>query len=264
MPDNKTSTQQSGAGSSQEQDYPHLNEYIACQNYNPITRYLHSIRYRHLNDFLQRVSPTDSLQQHKMNIVEIGCGYGKSIEALKQNPKFTIENYLGVDLEEGSIELCRKKYAVNNYQFVNANICDYAHNDMVLPFSPTAVVALECFEHILESEIPGLIDWLSSLKCPLFISVPNEIGPAIFLKNMGSALMGYVRHKEYTWAETFYAAFYHLERVQPHRTGHIGFDWRWLAANLNQKYHIFKIGTSPWNFIPRSFSPSIYFYCNPR
>jgi hypothetical protein len=35
--------------------------------------------------------------------------------------------------------------------------------------------------------------------------VPVEIGASIRLKNIGSALCGYGRHEEYTWAETFWA-----------------------------------------------------------
>ena len=237
-----------------------LQTYITLQNYNPITQYLHSIRYRHVKEFLSTVvSP-----QHPMNILEIGCGYGKSLEAIKQCKSFNLKRYLGIDIDSQFIEFCQKNHPEAAYQFLNANICEYAKNNIPLPFIPTAVIALECFEHIEESEIPGLIQWIASLNCPLFISVPNEVGPAILLKNIGSYLMRYVRHQEYTWPETFSAAVYKLEQVEPHGTGHKGFDWHWLLAVINQKFKIFKVGTSPWNFIPRFVSPSIYFYCKPR
>ncbi len=244
----------------QQSLYPNLDTYLTWQNYNHITQYLHSIRYRHVRKFLQSVIPLHS----KINIFEIGCGYGKSLDALKQYSDFTLESYMGIDIDDQFISFCQKKHPEKDYQFLNANICHYAKNNMHIPFTPTAIIALECFEHINEYEIPELINWIASLQCPLFISVPNEVGPAILLKNVGSYLMGYVRHQEYTWLETLYATAYKLEHVEPHGTGHKGFDWHWLAAVINQKFNIFKIGTSPWDFIPRFVSPSIYFYCKPR
>ena len=237
-----------------------LNTYITLQNYNRITQFLHSIRYRHLKEFLHAVAPNHP----QMNILEIGCGYGKSLDALKQSKEFNLKNYMGIDIDSQFIEFCQERHPEAEYQFLNANICEYAKSNTPLPFSPTAVVTLECFEHIPESEIPGLIQWIASLQCPLFISVPNEVGPAILFKNIGSYLMGYVRHQEYTWAETLASCAYKLEQVEPHGTGHKGFDWHWLLAVIHQKFQIFKVGTSPWNFIPRFISPSIYFYCKPR
>lgn len=240
--------------------YPNLKEYVTLQNYNIVTKFLHSIRYSHLTQFLQKSFATIA----NPNLFEIGCGYGKSLSVVRKNPHFKLQKYLGIDIENQFISFCQENEKDQNFQFSFSDIRDYASGKKELPFAPNAVIALECFEHINEYDIPKIIEWIASLQCPLFISVPNEIGPAILLKNIGSLLMGYIRHKEYTWMETLNAAIYRLERVTPHGTGHIGFDYRWLAAVINQKFVIEKIGTSPWNFIPKSFSPSIYFYCKPR
>ena len=239
---------------------PNVKEYFTMQNFNFITQFLHSIRYGHLKKFLQKVL----VEKPKPNIFEIGCGYGKTLSILTQNPKFRVENYLGIDIEPQFISYCQQKDFDPKYQFLFSDIRNFANGHKNIPFDPDVIIALECFEHINEFDIPRVIEWISSLNCPLFISVPNEIGPAILFKNIGSFLMGYIRHKEYSWMETLQAALYRLERVTPHSTGHIGFDYRWLAAVINQKFIITKVGTSPWNFIPRSFSPSIYFYCEPR
>ena len=95
----------------------------------------------------------------------------------------------------------------------------------------------------------------------LYITVPNEVGPALFIKNIGSALMGYTRYKEYKWRETFFASIYELDKVERHGTRHIGFDWRWLAQTLRQNVTIVKKTSSPANFIPKFISPSIGFIC---
>ena len=39
------------------------------------------------------------------------------------------------------------------------------------------------------------------------------------VKNIGSALMGYERYKEYEWRETFFASIYDLDRVERHEFG---------------------------------------------
>ena len=75
--------------------------------------------------------------------------------------------------------------------------------------------------------------------------------------------MGYVRHREYRLTDTLNAALDRLERLPPHGTGHLGFDWRWLLSVLKQRYQV-DVRTSPFPFMPRSLSPSIFFYCWPR
>ncbi len=241
-------------------NYPNLKEYVTLQNYNGITQFLHSIRYSHVIQFLQKAFRNNA----SPTLFEIGCGYGKSLSVIKQDPNFKLAKYFGIDIEKQFTSFCQENEKDPNYEFSFADVREYASGNKKLPFAPTAVIALECFEHINEYDIPRIIEWIASLQCPLFISVPNEIGPAILFKNIGSFLMGYIRHKEYTWMETLNAALYRLEKVTPHGVGHIGFDYRWLAAVINQKFIIEKIGTSPWNFIPKSLSPSIYFYCKPR
>lgn len=259
------------------ENFASLQEYIACLEYNRITRYLHTIRYRHLIHFLQSLPATlseiESKHRH-IQLFEIGCGYGKSIEAIKlfnmgsqaaeHKKPLLLEQYFGIDIDPAFAAYCQKKFPDPNHQFKYADIRSFVQGKETIPFKPNAMIALECFEHIHEADVPSILEWMASLRIPVFISVPNELGPALAIKNLGSALMGYVRHKEYRWQETWYASRYQLERLPAHQTGHIGFDWRWLAAVIHQKFNIVKIGTSPFDFVPRFLSPSIYFYCLPR
>ena len=73
--------------------------------------------------------------------------------------------------------------------------------------------------------------------------------------------MGYRRYKEYSWAETFAASVYNLDKVERHGTGHKGFDWRWLAQTIRQNCKITQVTTSPLQGIPSCISPSIGFIC---
>lgn len=254
----KQFVQRSKAGES----LPPIERYLYYQDFNPITKFLHSIRYRHLRKFIS------GLDARRIDLFEVGCGYGKSIDALKSDMSTRGKRLscFGIDIDHQLVSYCSERHPEDVFTF--ADVRDYATGKLKLPFAPTAVIALECLEHINERDVPNIIDWLHSLNCPVFISVPNEIGPAVLLKNIGSIAIGYsgVRRVRagYTWSETLHAGRYHLERVSPHATGHVGFDWRWLAAVINQKFVISKIGTSPWGFIPRCISPSIYFYCCPR
>lgn len=280
-------------------------EYINTQNFNGVTRFLHSIRYAHVQNFLQSVlnknvkniqklksnantitstniTANPSIQKAKLSLLEIGCGYGKSLQVIKQNANLPIHRYLGIDIEADFIKHCQQQHSCNDsfhsslssgspisssqkekIEFIHADIREYASKKRDLSFHPNAIIALECFEHMNEYDIPLIIDWIASLDCPLFISVPNEIGPAILLKNIGSWLMGYTRFKEYSLSDTLNAAIFRLEKLPKHETGHIGFDWRWLLSVLKQRFIVTNIGTSPFSFIPRFLSPSIYFYCVP-
>ena len=121
---------------------------------------------------------------------------------------------------------------------------------------------MESFEHIREATVIRIIENITKRNFKyMYITVPNEIGPAILIKNVGSFLMGWNRYREYKWSETLASAFYNLDKVERHGTRHKGFDWRWLAQNLRQNCKIKKITTSPSNLVPISFSPSIGFIC---
>jgi len=148
-------------------------------------------------------------------------------------------------------------------QFENFKIIhDSIENQFEKFTDADVIICLESFEHIPEWLVVRIIEAISKVSFMyLYVTVPNEVGPAIFIKNIGSALMGYKRYKEYEWRETFYASIYELDKIKRHETGHIGFDWRWLAQTLRQNTTIVKKTSSPFDFIPKFISPSIGFIC---
>lgn len=119
---------------------------------------------------------------------------------------------MGIELKEDFAELARTKYG----QFENFEIiCDSVENNFHAFDAADIIIGLESFEHIPEPLVVRTIEAIgqSNFKS-LYITVPNEVGPAIFIKNVGSFLMGYKRYEEYRWTETFAASVYNLDTVR--------------------------------------------------
>ena len=230
-----------------------LLEYEEIQNFNIITRILHRTRYRNLESLVRSLSK----KKGTLRIVDVGCGPAGAFNIIsKLGVKF---DYLGIELREDFAETANNRYEkFGNFEV----ICDTIENHYDKFNSADLVIGLESFEHIPEAIVVRTIEAIgnSSFRY-LYLTVPNEVGPAIFVKNFGSLIMGYNRYKEYKWAETFAATFYNLDSVERHSTGHKGFDWRWLAQTLRQNVKILKNTTSPFNLIPKFISPNIGFIC---
>lgn len=235
-----------------------VTDYRSKQQFNPINRYLHSIRYGELRRFLATVLTKDD-----PSIFEIGCGYGQSIDVIRSALGGRSFKYYGADLGTSYIEHAKSHHGSSDVRFECRDARDMAAESFRPPEPPDCIIALEVFEHIRETDVPKVVEWLVRMDAPALITVPNETGPAILIKNLGSAAMGYVRHRDYRLKDTLNAAFGRMERLPPHGRSHIGFDWRWLLSVLKQRYRV-DVRTSPYPFVPRSLSPSIFFYCWPR
>ncbi len=229
--------------------------YEELQNFNFIVRYLHSVRYRNLEKLLLKLSDKN---RNIVRIVDVGCGNAKVFKtALDLGIQF---EYLGIEPNQGFCEMASDRYSsFDNFEI----ICDSIGNQFDKFNGADLIVGLESFEHIPECLVVRTIEAISKVKFKyLYITVPNEVGLAILIKNVGSFLMGYHRrYKTYTWRETFAASIYELDSVRRHTINHIGFDWRWLAHSLRQNVRIIHKTTSPLNIIPKFVSPSIGFVC---
>lgn len=233
----------------------HAELYESKQNFNFITRFLHSTRYKNLKKLIISAAK----QKEFLKVIDIGCGPGKAYEVI-QNMGLNF-NYLGIDPNENFCEVALNRYG----QFPNFSIiCDTIENQFDELNDADVIIGLETFEHIPEAIVVRTLEQISKTNFIYFyITVPNEIGPALLIKNLGSAIMGYSRYKQYTWKETFFASIYNLDKLPRHSTEHKGFDWRWLAQTVRQNVSIIKITKNPSQFIPRYLSPSIGFICKP-
>lgn len=232
--------------------------YEQSQNFNAVTRWLHGRRYRHS---LAVVSELSQALDRPLRILEIGCGQGKLFDAL--NRQFRIE-YTGIDVEPAFVEAARGQFGhLKNFRAEPRSAQD---TEFLLSIKrPDVIFALETFEHIAEDDAVRVIEALARLKPQRFVcSVPVEIGPVILAKNFGSWLMGYGRHREYSWRETLAAATYRLESLPPHRRSHKGFDWRWLAQTIRHNFRHVERRHLPVNALPAGLSTSVYLIARRR
>jgi SAM-dependent methyltransferase len=232
--------------------------YEQTQNFNSVTRWLHGRRYRH------SVAVVAELAQEvgrPVRILEIGCGQAKLFGALNRHSQV---RYTGIDVEPAFIEAAQRQFGhLKNFR---VEVRPAQDADFLASLNrPDIVFALETFEHIPERDVMRIVETVAQLKPRRFVcSVPVEVGPAILAKNVGSWLMGYGRHREYSWRETLAAASYRLEGLPPHRRSHKGFDWRWLAQTVRHNFHHVERRHLPANWLPAALSTSVYLIARPR
>jgi hypothetical protein len=127
------------------------------------------------------------------------------------------------------------------------------------------VTALETMEHIDGPTVVRIIERIAQSRPRRFVcSVPIEIGPSVLIKNFGSLLMGYSRHKTYTWRQTLAAGFYQLDKLPRHTTSHLAFDWRWLAQTIRDHFKILETRFFPIRHLPAWASTTAFFIATPR
>lgn len=229
--------------------------YEKTLNYNFITKYLHGNKTKSLIKFLKKYFDNNS-DNKVFKILDIGCGPSsifKDIFTINKNIKYT-----GIDIRKDFIDISNQRYSsFNQFEAIKIDAEEYLRKNKDFDL----IISFDSFEHIPLDKRNNLINLINHINFKfMFINVPNEIGPAILIKNFGSFLMGYVRYKEYSLTETFNAFFYRLHKIKSHYDGHKGFDWRVLHYTLRYYFKV-KVITSPFLFIPKSFSPSIFFIC---
>ena len=240
---------------------PFANEtaYEKNQRFNAITRWLHSFRYRNILGIFTELSA--QIPDRPIRVFELGAATGNLYALL--DSRFRID-YLGVELDQKFYAAAVERHgARDNFRIRHGSAAEAAL--YVEAGQPDIVVALETCEHIPERDSFRVIEQVAALKPRRFVcSVPVEVGPSIWIKNVGSALMGYKRHKSYPWADTFWAAFYMLDHLPPHRTGHRGFDWRWLAQSIRHFMRIREIRKNPFQWLPNMLAMSVMIVAEPR
>jgi SAM-dependent methyltransferase len=229
-----------------------VEEYERNQEFNPVVTWLHSFRYRRILRVLSQ------LPLQRIRLLDIGCGHAKLYAVL--DTRFDIE-YMGIDTTDYYVRRARERYGTrSNFQIIHESAVTAIERT-----KPDVVVALETLEHVHGHEAVRIVEQIAALRPLRFLcSVPVEIGPAIWLKNIGSLLCGYSRHTEYTWPETFWSGLYQLDRIPPHSCGHKGFDWRWLAQTIRYNMRICAIHRFPLQYLPTALSTSVFIVAEPR
>lgn len=236
--------------SQEETNYEHN------QGFNKLVSWLHSYRYKNISRVFDKLS--ESNNGTPITVIDIGCGDAKLYSLL--NERFNID-YIGIEPNAVFVQVAEKRYqSQSNFRIIH----DAVENQLDIIAGANIVVALETFEHILEHIVVRIIEQVAKKQPKLFVcSVPVEVGPAIWIKNLGSLAIGYMRHTEYTWKETFWAGLGKLDKLPPHGTGHKGFDWRWLAQTIRHNMKIKEIRKFPFGLFPAGLSTSVFFIAEP-
>jgi len=230
-----------------------ISDYERNQNFNLIVRELHKVRYRHLISAVR-----NEFKDQSFKVLDIGCAHATAFKVL--NAEFSI-TYHGIDHNKSYIEFAQQRYSgAPNFSVAvsdaNSTDIDFSKFDLI--------IALETLEHIPLVDCFRLLGRIGQSPPRLFLcSVPNEVGPILWIKNIGSFMLGYMRHKEYSWSETWNAGLFRLERITKHGTDHKGFDWRWLAHTIRQHFQVVEINSSPFSWLPKTLSFSIFWKCKP-
>jgi Methyltransferase domain len=230
--------------------------YEKNQRFNALVAWLHSFRYKNITAVFTELARQK--QESPIKVVEIGCAHAKLFSILKD--KFIID-YTGIEVDDSFVNAARLRYAKNkNFRVLHSPV-EEVLSDLQ---NADIIVALETLEHIPEHAVVRIVEAVAAASPRLFVcSVPVEIGPAIWLKNLGSLLTGYIRHEEYRWMETFWAGLYQLDRLPPHGTGHKGFDWRWLAQTIRHNMKILELRKLPVPFLPAAFAFTVFIVATP-
>lgn len=205
-------------------------------HFNRLTKWLHERRFLQV----KRLLPLGYFE-----LTDLGCSTGVLYDHL--HPQFNF-NYVGIDLNPSHPDL-------TNGQMIQADLTTYQfthHLDIV--------IALETFEHIRPDAIVPLLARIRNAGTNLLIcSVPVETGPMILVKNLGSWLMGYTRHAEYSPADTLWSTIYFSHRARPWQGGHRGFNWRQLRAILKSHFRAVQQINLPFTL----FTTNVMFVCKP-
>lgn len=238
---------------------PAKSSYEKAQEFNSLISWIHSIRYENIVSFFHQL--TSEIPDRPIRVMEIGCAHAKLYQVLRE--QFNID-YVGIDVEPSFTALAHERHGHHpNFRVITGSAADPTVTNPV--DRPDVIVALETLEHIPESIVVRIVENVARQRPTYFVcSVPVEVGPIVWAKNIGSMLMGYVRHKDYHWRETFWAGLYQLDKLPPHGTRHKGFDWRWLAQTIRHNMQIVETRTFPFGLLPAGLSTSVFFVCRPR
>ena len=229
--------------------------YERNQSFNALVSWLHSQRYKHVIDAIKPIAPAG----RPLQVLDLGCGFARLYDVLRQS--FDAE-YTGVDPQAGYLDRANERYGGDP---AFRSFCVSAADPAIFDRKYEVVTALETMEHIDGPTVVRIIENIARARPRRFLcSVPIEIGPSVLIKNVGSLLMGYSRHKTYTWRQTLAAGLYQLDKLPRHTTSHLAFDWRWLAQTIRDHFRIVETRFFPFRYWPASLSTTAFFIAEPR
>jgi hypothetical protein len=232
---------------------PKITNYENFKNHNFITRHLHNNKYKFINDCIKK-----NFGQKKFSVLDIGSGLSEFYRKFNDIYNFS---YFGIEPNKNFFKICNENLSSkSNYKIV----CEDIENLLDTLEDSDLILCLDVLEHLNIGLRDKLINKISKMNFKkLIITVPNEFGPAILIKNFGSRLIKYKRDFEYSFIETLKSSIYMFDKLPPHTKYHKNFYWKHLYYTLYTYFDV-TIKTNLNNYLPKSFSPTICFICQKR
>ncbi|HEX2859059.1 MAG TPA: class I SAM-dependent methyltransferase [Alphaproteobacteria bacterium] len=208
---------------------------------NPLARYAHLSRFKRAKALCQKYLPA------KGSLLDYGAGDGRLLALLrKAQPKAQL---LGL---EPYMDITDKKHI-----FRTAD---------KLPPKVDVITAFEVLEHLDAHNMAGYLKLVNARLAKnghIIISVPNMLGPSLFLKYIN---WRFIKRSQwiYSWGDVFKAGL--LLKSPPRELkplgdylGHTGFDWRLLRVQMLKHYKLVEEFHSPfpalwWGFNSQWFA----------
>lgn len=229
------------------------------QQGNQLTRLAHRSRFGTVLDALSNVQYNQAL--------DYGCGDGWLLKsAYQQN---LVKGGLGVDVDPQMLSTCQEIFAdISGFQFCQPQ----AISEKIPPQSCDLILCTETLEHVGEPEI--ILEQMLIYSQPgaqMVISVPIEIGSALFLKQVGRYFAnrkGGYGYERYSLSELFAASvlwdtnsFPSSHSLQAPLRSHKGFDYRKIEQLLRQKVTIERTIFSPFPWLGNLLNSTIIWIC---
>jgi SAM-dependent methyltransferase len=234
-------------------DHHIVADYRRFQAHNAALAWHHSRRYLALARIVRGAN-----LGWPVRVLDIGCGDAAVFPVLDACAPI---EYVGIDSSAYFVPAARESYgACPNFSALHLSALDLP--GLLALSRPDIVAALETLEHIPDDDVARVIANVAALRPTVFVcSVPVEVGPAVWAKNIASFLMRYHRHREYSWRETFWAGLY---RLPEHRGTHKGFDWRKVTEEIGRHMRIQRIERFPSQLLPAALSASVFIVAAPK
>lgn len=202
-----------------------------------IRGYYHMARFLFVSEVIEKKNIDVS------RFLELGCFDGRIIEHIPA-PDF----YVGVDANvEGGLDLAKAKFAGDESKlFIESQSPKDLENFEENFF--TAFASLETCEHIDPNDLDSYFEQVARiLSGDVLVTVPNEKGPVLFIKQIAKWIVG-SRRETYSASELYNAAIGRMDRIN--RDEHKGFDFEQLISKIEQRFDIISVTGLPFSWLP--------------
>ena len=226
---------------------------------NSLTRLAHRSRF----DAVLNI-----LDNHKYKqALDFGCADGLLLKTAYD--RGIIYSGIGVDVDDSMLLSCQTTFKdINEFQFLTPN----EMTQKISPQSCDLILCTETLEHIgYPAKALDLMLKYCQSGAKIIISVPIEIGPSLFFKQIAryfANLKGDYGHEKYTLKELFLATmlcdtdnFSSSHSMPSEYTGHKGFDYRKLEKLLQEKVKIERTIFCPFSWGSNILNSTVIWVC---